>query len=73
MTIGNGIYGPQAPSMQDVWHAQHAAFEASVNDTPGYQQLAADCRQTEAAFLDAYDRELLRELETDAADPEAGS
>ena len=73
MSTGSDIYGPQAPSLEDAWHAQDAAFEASVNGTRGYQQLAADCRQTEAAFLDAYNRELLRELEADAADPEAGS
>ncbi len=72
MTTGSDIYGPQAPRVEDVWRAQDAALEASARGSDAeYQQLATACRQTEAAYLDAYDRDLLRDLEAGAPEPEA--
>ena len=62
-------YGPQPPSLADLYAAQDAPLQAGLGDVE-YDRRVAERIQTEAAYLDAYDRDLVRALEAEAADPE---
>ena len=69
-------YGPQFPTMEDVWRAQDAPAEADRAGCSNaeYDRLVLERRQTEAAYLEGYDRDLLaaREAIPDEPEPEAG-
>ena len=56
---------PQPPDMTDVWRAQQAAHDVLSAPDAKYQAAIAARQQTEAAFLEAYDRALARELEAE--------
>jgi hypothetical protein len=69
------VHGPQWPAMAELWAAQDAPILA---DTAGcsqaeYDRLVLERQQTEAAYLEGYDRALLRQLEAEKLEPEAGS
>ncbi|MGH3254822.1 MAG: hypothetical protein ACRDOU_05330 [Streptosporangiaceae bacterium] len=68
-------YGPQFPDMEDVWRAQDAPAEADRAGCSAaeYDRLVLERQQTEAAYLEGYDRELLRAREAipDEPEPEA--
>jgi hypothetical protein len=61
-------FGPQPPALADLYAVQDAPLEAGLSDAE-YDPLVTARMQTEAAYLDAYDRDLLRALEADP-DPE---
>jgi len=67
--------GPQFPDMEDVWRAQDATAEADRAGCTAaeYDRLVLERRQTEAAYLERYDRDLLRAREAipDEPEPEA--
>ena len=65
-------YGPQFPTIEDLWHAQAAPYEADLAGCSDaeYDRLVLERQQTEAAYLEGYDRNLMRALEADVADPE---
>ena len=58
------VPGPQPPDLADLWRAQLAPFQAGLSDAD-FERLVTERQQTEAAWLDAYDRDLGRELEAD--------
>jgi hypothetical protein len=64
-------YGPQFPAMEDVWRAQDAPPEADRAGCSNaeYDRLVRERRQTEAAYLEGYDRDLIRVR--DEMEPEA--
>ena len=62
-------YGPQSPDLADLYAAQDAPLEAGLSNAE-YERRLTERSQTEAAYLDAYDRDLVRALEAEAADPE---
>jgi hypothetical protein len=62
-------YGPQPPDLADLYAAQDAPLEAGLSNAE-YDHRLTERSQTEAAYLDAYDRDLVRALEAEAADPE---
>jgi hypothetical protein len=62
-------YGPQPPDLADLYAAQDAPLEAGLSDAE-HDRLIAERIQTEAGYLDAYDRDLVRALEAEAAEPE---
>jgi hypothetical protein len=62
------IYGPQFPDMRELWAAQDAplqAHQAGCSDLD-YDRLVLERQQTEAAYLDGYDRDLMRQIEPEA-------
>lgn len=64
--------GPDWPTMEDVWRAQDAPLEA---DRAGcnraeYDRLVLERQQTELAYLEGYDRDLLRAREAIPDEPE---
>lgn len=67
-----GVYGPQFPTLVDLHRAQDAPCAANLAGCSDrvYDHLVLERQQTEAAYLEGYDRELMRELEAYAADPE---
>jgi hypothetical protein len=68
--------GPQFPTMQELWHAQQAPYAAHLAGCSDaeYDRLILERQQTEAAYLEGYDRGLMRDLQAEAAqdEPEAG-
>jgi hypothetical protein len=66
----NPILGPHPPDLVDLWQAQLAPLQADLSDAD-FERLVAERQQTEAAFLAAYDRHLVRELEVADVEPEA--
>jgi len=65
-------YGPQLPSKAELWAAQDAPLEADragCSDAE-YQRLLLERQQTEIAYREGYDRDLLRDLEAET-EPEA--
>ena len=68
------VYGPQPPALEELWAAQGAPYEAYAagRSAAEYDRLVTARLQTEAAYLDAYDRDLVRALETSPdLEPEA--
>lgn len=69
-------YGPQFPTMEDVWRAQDAPREADRAGCSNaeYDRLVLERQQTGLAYLEGYDRALLhaREAIPDEPEPEAG-
>ena len=67
-------YGPQFPTMEDVWRAQDAPLEADHAGCSNaeYDRLVLERRQTEAAYLKGYDRDLTRVRGEMEPEPEAG-
>lgn len=66
-------YGPQPPALGDLYAAQDAPLEAGLGNAE-YDRLIAERIQTEAAYLDAYDRDLVRAVSAPtAADLEAAT
>jgi hypothetical protein len=65
------VYGPQPPTQEELWLAQDAPCEASAAGCSAaeYDRLVTARMQTEATYLETYDRDLLRVLEADP-DPE---
>jgi hypothetical protein len=65
--------GPQFPSMEDMWHARDAVTDAdrAGYSGAGYDRLMLERQQTEAAYFEGYDRELLRAREAIPDEPEA--
>lgn len=68
-------FGPQWPTMEDLWRVQGAPIEADRTGCSDaeYDRLMRERQQTEAAYLEGYDRDLLRALEAipDELEPEA--
>jgi hypothetical protein len=66
--------GPQFPTMEDVWRAQDAPLEADRAGCSNaeYDRLVLERRQTEAAYLEGYDRDLIRVRDEMEPEPEPG-
>jgi len=68
--------GPQWPTMEDVWRAQGASYDAyrAGCSAAEYDLLVAERAQIEAAYFEGYDLTLLRAREAipDEPEPEAG-
>ena len=62
-------FGPQPPDRADLYAAQDAPLEAGLSDAE-YGRLLTERIQTEIAYKEARDRDLVRVLEADAASPE---
>lgn len=65
--------GPRFPAMEDVWRAQDAQADADRAGCSAaeHDRLVAERQQTEAAYLEGYDRDLLRAREAIPDEPEA--
>lgn len=73
-TAADLVCGPQLPSLHDLYLAQDAPCEANTAGCSDavYDQLILERQQTEAAYLDGYDRDLSACLGiTDDPTPEA--
>ncbi len=74
LSLAAETYGPQLPSLGDLYLAQDAPCEANAAGCSDaeYGRLVLERQQTEAAYLVGYDRELARSLEADPEpEPEA--
>ena len=62
-------YGLQLPTMEELWDAQAAPYDAHEAgcDNATYDRLVADRQATEAAFLAGHDRQIAAEIETEEA------
>ena len=67
--LDSPAFGPQPPDLADLYAAQDAPLEAGLGNAE-HDRLIESRIQTEAGYLDAYDRDLVRALEAEAADPE---
>lgn len=68
MTGGQAAYGPQLPSVADLWQAQAAPWNEPRCSDAEWERLTVEQHQTEAAYLVRVDAEFAAELE--AAHPE---
>jgi hypothetical protein len=69
LDLDSPAYGPQPPDRADLYAAQDAPLEAGLSDAEFDRRLTARI-QTEIAYKDAFDRDLIRALEAEAAEPE---
>lgn len=68
MTGGQVVYGPQLPSVADLWQAQDAPWAEPRATGTERERLILEQHQTEAAYLARVDAEFVAEYE--AAHPE---
>ena len=68
----SAVYGPQEPTINDLWTAQAAPHDATLAGCSDaeYDRLVLEKQQTEAAYLEGYDRDFGRAVE--AKEAEAG-
>jgi hypothetical protein len=69
LDLDSPAYGPQPPDQADLYAAQDAPYEPGLGDAE-FDRLLAERIQTEIAYKNALDRDLVRALEADAAEPE---
>ena len=66
--MGGAAYGPESPSIRDVWAAQAAPHDVNLAGCSDavYEGLVLQKLQTEVAYREACDRDLVRALEAEA-------
>ena len=69
LDLDSPAFGPQPPDRADLYAAQDAPLEAGLSDAE-FDRRLTERIQTEIAYMEAYDRETVRALEAEAADPE---
>jgi hypothetical protein len=69
LDLDSPAYGPQPPDRADLYAAQDAPLEPGLGDAE-FDRLLAERIQTEIAYKNAFDRDLVRALEADADEPE---